>query len=246
MQYPGVVAGSVHVDANTSLWSIGPRLRVNLSCEKFPGCNPCDPCSLGGYRLDLLVGYRYAQLEDYVQVRENLATVDSANPAYFDIRDRFDSTNDFNGADLGFLWEGYRGPWSLEFIGRVGIGNTNQEVTISGSTTATQNGNTVTDPGALLALESNIGNYSRNEFTVIPEVSLSLGYALSPRSRFLVGYTFFYWNKVARAGNQIDLNVNEDLIPPVQPTNGDAVPAFAFTDTSFWAQGLSLGFDYRW
>lgn len=246
VQYPGVVAGSIHVDANTSLWSIGPRLRVNLACEKFPGCDPCDPCSIGGYRMDLLVGYRFMQLEDYVRIRENLSTVDSASPAYFDLRDSFDTTNDFHGADLGFLWEGYRGPWSLEVIGRVGIGNTSQDVTIAGSTATTQSGTTINDEGGLLALESNIGTYSRNDFTVLPEVSVSLGYALSSRTRFLVGYTFLYWNNVVRAGDQIDLNVNEDLIPPARQTTGDAVPAFAFSDTSFWAQGLSLGFEYRW
>lgn len=252
VQFPGVVNGSIHVDANTSLWSISPRLRVNLACEKL-GCNPCDPCcnpnnpcSVGGYRFDMLVGYRYMNLQDDLTVRESLATVDPNNPTYFRLRDEFNSSNDFHGVDVGFLWEGYKGPWSLELIGRVGFGNTSQELSIDGSTQTTNNGNSVSDRGALLALESNIGTYSADEFTVLPELSATLGYALSARTRFLVGYTFVYWPSVVRAGDHIDLNVNTDLIPPVQATTGDDAPAFAFQDTEYWAQGLSLGLEYRW
>ena len=86
---------------------------------------------------------------------------------------------------LAFLWEGYRGPWSLELIGRVGIGNTSQEVRIDGSTVTTTGGNAFNDTGGLLALGSNIGTYTRDEFTILPEASATLGYALSPRCRFL-------------------------------------------------------------
>lgn len=252
VQLPGVVNGSIHVETDTSLWSISPRLRVNLACERLgcnpcnPCCDPCNPCSVGGYRMDMLVGYRYMQLEDTLRIRESLATVDPTNPTYFNLRDSFDSSNEFHGADIGLLWEGYKGPWSLELVGRVAFGNTSQEVTIAGSTTTTSNGTSITDPGALLALDSNIGTYTRDEFTVLSEASATLGYALSPRSRFLVGYTFIYWPGVVRAGDHIDLNVNTDLIPPAQTTTGEDVPAFAFSDTGFWAQGLSLGMEYRW
>lgn len=252
VQLPGTVIGGLEVDADTSLWSISPRLRVNLACERFLDGGGRDPCAMGGYRFDLLVGYRYMGLDDSLRVRERLVTpTNSANPRFdnvttFDISDSFQTTNDFHGADLGFLWEGYRGPWSLEVIGRVGIGNTNQDVTISGRTVRTEGGNSFSDQGGVLALQSNIGSYSRDEFTVLPEISTTLGYAISPRTRFLIGYTFLYWNNVARAGDQVDLAVNPDLIPDVQPTNGPARPAFAFTDTGFWAQGLSLGLEYRW
>ena len=244
VQFPGLLVGTVHVDAETSLWSIGPRLRINLACERL--ADDCVPCSDGGYRFDLLVGYRYANLDDRLAIRESLSTVDPNNQTFFDLEDSFDTDNDFHGADLGVLWEGYRGPWSLELLGRVGIGNTRQSVTIAGQTTTVGGGATFEDPGGILALSSNIGSYNRNEFTVLPEVSATLGYALSPRTRFLVGYTFFYWSEVVRAGDQIDLNVNTDLLPPPLPTTGPQSPAFAFVDTDFWAQGISFGLDYRW
>ena len=252
VQFPGVVNGAVKIEADTSFWGISPRLRVNLACEKF-GCDPCDPCcdscnpcNVGGYRMDLLVGYRYLSLEDDLTIRETLSTVDALSPTFFTLRDTFNTSNDFNGVDIGLLWEGYKGPWSLELIGRVAFGNTSQDVFIDGATTTTQGGVAVSDPGALLALESNSGTFSRDEFSVVSEFGATLGYALSARSRFLVGYTFIYWPNVVRAGEQIDLNVNTDLLPPPQATDDPEVPAFAFNETNFWAQGISLGLEYRW
>lgn len=245
IQYPGIVHGTVQVDADTSLWSISPRLRWNLACEQMIDCDPYYPGAAGGYRLDFLLGYRYVGLEDQLSIRESIAHVDGNTHTYFQLHDSFETSNDFHGADLGILWEGYRGPWSLEMIGRVGVGNTTQEVTISGATSVTDTGPTFTDPGGLLALPSNIGTYSRDEFSVVPEFSITLGYAMTPRSRFLVGYTFMYWDNVVRAGDIIDTTVNQSLLPAPQGNN-PARPSFAFSDTDFWAQGLSLGLDYRW
>lgn len=254
IDFPGVVIGNVHIDADTSLWSINPRLRVNLSCERFPGCNPRRPCDVGGYRFDLLVGYRFMNLDDSLSIREEVVSPSDPNALlprfdqvqYFNLRDAFTTSNDFHGADIGFSWEGYKGPWSLELLGKVGIGSTSQNVTINGTTTRTVNGNAFTDPGGLLALDPNIGSYSRDEFTVLPEVSATLGYALSPRTRFLVGYTFIYWDNVVRAGDQIDTTLNEDFFPDARPTTGPNRPEFSFVDTGFWAQGVSLGLEYRW
>ena len=60
----------------------------------------------------------------------------------------------------------------------------------------------------------------------------------------MVGYTFLYWTTVGRAADQID--------PVVNPTQfgggrlaGPAAPAFDLWTTGFWAQGLSLGFEYQ-
>ena len=245
VQYPGIAHGTVHVNAETSVWSISPRLRWNLACEQMIDCDPYYPGAAGGYRLDFLFGYRYVELDDHLSVHESIATVDTNSPTYFQLHDSFESSNEFHGADFGILWEGYRGPWSLEMIGRVGVGNTTQEVTISGATSTTGLGSTFVDPGGLLALPSNIGTYSRDEFSVVPELSITLGYAMTPRSRFLVGYTFVYWDNVVRAGDIIDTTVNQSLLPAPQG-NGPARPSFAFADTDFWAQGLSLGLDYRW
>jgi hypothetical protein len=100
----------------------------------------------------------------------------------------------------------------------------------------------------LLAQTSNIGNYSRNTFGVVPELAGNIGYAITPRLRLICGYTFIYWSSVARAGSQIDTDVNSTLLPnsPNPPSGDLRHPQFVFHEAPFWAQGISAGLDYRW
>jgi hypothetical protein len=61
-----------------------------------------------------------------------------------------------------------------------------------------------------------------------------------------VGYSLIYWSSVARAGDQISLDVNQTYLPRAfDDPEGPARPAFAWRDTDFWAQGINLGLDYR-
>ena len=75
--------------------------------------------------------------------------------------------------------------------------------------------------GGILALPSNIGSYSRSVFGVIPEAGLTLGVQPINHVRLTAGYSFLYWNAVARPGDQIDPRVNRGAIPG-DPTFGTA------------------------
>ena len=197
------------------------------------------------YRLDFLLGYRYANLEDELAIREQLLQLPGGTTR-LDLEDRFETENDFHGVDLGLLWEGYRGRWTLELIGRVALGNNRQEVFIDGSTaTSVVGGPTFVDAGGLLALSSNSGRYTRDEFAVIPEFSATLGYALTPRLSFNVGYTFFYWNEVVRAGDQMDLGANPNLFPPPLDNLGRRDRPSPLT-VLIYGRKAKLGLDYRW
>ena len=247
---PGSIAGTVTADAYTRLLGARARMRFNLCCGQ--GCYPCQwlpgMSGPGGYRLDFLLGYRYLRLGDGVSVNENLTSLNPNLPGSFVINDTFKSVNQFNGIEIGTAWMAYRGRWSLELLYKLALGNTNQLVNISGSTATTQNGATTVSQGGLLALSSNIGQYQRNTFGVVPELGANLGFAITPRLRAVVGYTFIYWSQVARAGEQIDTDVNSTLLPnnPTAPTGDLRHPAFAFHESPFWAQGISAGLDYRW
>ena len=100
--------------------------------------------------------------------------------------------------------------------------------------------------GGLLALASNVGRYERDHFAMIPELGITLGYDVTCNVRATFGYTFLYWSKVARPGDQIDLDVNitqfgnngNNLV-------GEPRPEFNWVTTDFWAQGLRVGLDYR-
>ena len=254
--YPGIVTGSVIVGTTSEMLSIAPRVRYNLCCSDFYA-NPADACSIpngcGGVacpqqvsqRIDLLLGYRYTGLDESLLTQELLSSNQNGVPTSFDLQDSFLTKNDFHGFEIGLEWERYRGPWSLEWAGRVALGNNTETVTIDGSTTSSTNGVDFGDEGGLLALSSNIGTYKHDTFAVIPELDITMGYLIGPNLRFTVGYTLLYWNKVVRPGDQIDTSINTNLIPPAQP-GGDDRPAFVLNETDIWAQGVSFGLDYRW
>ncbi len=99
-------------------------------------------------------------------------------------------------------------------------------------------------PGGLLALPSNIDVYDSNQFSVVPELGITLGYDFSPQLRAIIGYDFVYWNSVARPGDQIDLNLDPRQFPPPAIV-GATRPEFTLHTSDYWAQGVNLGLDLR-
>ncbi|HUT93202.1 MAG TPA: BBP7 family outer membrane beta-barrel protein [Thermoguttaceae bacterium] len=263
--YPDVIAGTVTADTSTELESVGLRVRINWRrMGSFCGnaCGGGSACGCGdaygfeggcqqacgyGARLDFLVGYRYMHLDEDLVVREDLQSLDPIAPTEFEITDAFDTENSFHGAEVGLLLEYERCRWSLEVLAKVALGNSHQIARINGDTTITTYGVPADYPGGILAQRANIGEYGDDDFAVVPEVGITLGYQLTCRLRATFGYSFIYWSDVARPGEQIDLGLNPNLFPPEQvPFSGPLRPAFAFQRADYWAQGLRFGVDYRW
>jgi hypothetical protein len=239
--FPGLLAGSAQVAASCDgLLGAGALLRWNVY-------------RAGEARIDLLAGYRFLRLQDGLQITESLTTTDPADPGgiplgtTFDLFDRFDTRNEFHGGDLGLAAEFPVGVLRVRLLGKVALGATHQTADVFGATAVAAPGSPPSsNVGGLLALPSNIGHYSRNEFAVVPEFGVKVGGYLTPRLRAWAGYTFLYWSEVARAGDQVSLNVNPALLPPVTgAVSGPFEPAFTFRDTGFWAHGLSLGLEFR-
>jgi hypothetical protein len=252
VSFPGIAEGTVSVDTRSEFRGAGLRLRGALCCKELGGVansyNACTPAvgPVAVSRIDVIGGYRYLSLDERILIRENLRSLLSTDPGTFDIQDRFDTSNEFHGGDLGFVWEWESSQWSLELLSKMAIGRTNQRVNVRGQTTVGDAGASFTEQGGLLALRSNIGSYQRDVFTVVPELGVTVGYKITPRLRATAGYTLLYWSRVARPGDHIDLDVNPNLLPPViDPVVGPERPRFAWDDTALLAHGLNLGLDYR-
>lgn len=236
VSYPNVLAGTIAVDTSSSLWGLTPNAVFNLTC------NPCG-------RLDLLVGYRYLNLTDRVDIRENLTGLaGSANPGTrFAVEDHFRTENEFHGVNLGLAWERRFGAWFLDVRGSVGLGNTHTTVDISGSTVITDPaGNAQRFNGGLLTQPSNIGHYERDHFAVVPEVGVKLGVQVTDSLRVYAGYNFLYWSDVVRTGDVIDLRVNGSQLPPRTNQTGPLFPRFQPRYTDYWAHGLIVGAQFRY
>jgi len=119
---------------------------------------------------------------------------------------------------------------------------------IDGSTTLTAiDGTRTTISGGSLAQPSNIGRITSTDFSVVTEVTLTAGYQVTPHLRVLVGYTFIDWNRILRAGNQIDRQVNIAQVPtsPQFAPGAAGPPIFPGTRTDFWAQGINVGLELK-
>lgn len=243
--FPNVITGNVSVDTLTRFQGGGVRVRHVLCCGEDCGPSLLSPVPQpGAYRYEVLMGFRTLSLNDQVSITENLTAVSPSGT--FVLNDTFQSLNQFNGFDLGMAMQWRRGRWTTDLQSRVAFGNTHSTVNIRGNTTINNGTQTQNFNGGLLAQRTNIGDYSDDFFSVVPEIGLTIGYDLTPNIRLLVGYSLIYWSQVARAGNQISLDVNPNLIPPeAVPFTGPLRPAFAFQETDFWAYGINAGVDIR-
>lgn len=238
VSYPGVLQGGIKVSTGSSLWGADLNLRRNIT-------------QWDNSRLDFLAGYRHLTLDEYVDIDESSVglpgSVASGLNAY--AFDRFRTTNNFNGGQIGLAYECTRGAWVLDIRGKVAFGITSQNVDISGGQGINNpNGSTTIYQGGLLALPSNIGSFSKNEFSVVPELTLNLGYNITDHCRVFVGGNFLYWTNVVRPGNEIDTNVNINQIPNfTTSTNAGGVhPSVQFHEKDYWAMGLNFGFMFKW
>ncbi len=233
------VTGQVGVQNKSDFLGGDVNFRHKLCC--------CDDCCQG-YRIDLLAGYRSEGLRESLEINENLTLLPPGNPAGTDqVQDRFRTSNVFHGLQLGLDGQWWRNRWFLDFRALAALGLTHQTVDIEGVTIQTPAGGTpMVFPGGLLALPSNIGHYTRDPFTFVPTLGVSVGRQLTDCVRVSVGYDLTYWTSVVHPGNQIDPVVNPNQLPPPLPPISPLRPAFHFQGSDFWAQGLNVAVEFRY
>lgn len=238
--FPGELSGSVSVSSNTKLYGLEILYRHALS-QEWPR------------RVDLVAGWRYNRLEDDLLITDSKEVLSGATGLAVGTTlsefDHFLTENTFHGAEVGVVYERWWCKWAVEGVLKVALGNTHSEALVDGSTTVTvpvpggPDDVTVT-PQGLLAQQSNIGSRERDEFAVIPELGINVGYDVTCNMRAMVGYSFIYWSRVARPGDQIDTDLNLSQIPP-GTLNGIPRPEFRWAITDMWVQGVNAGIDYR-
>ena len=132
--------------------------------------------------------------EDVIRVSTNPMFPDEGPGTRIVNSESFTTRNDFYGGQLGLVNEFHRDRWTLDLRSTVALGGTHQELRIDGSQVRTIPGMAPqTFVGGLLALPSNIGVHSRDVFSVVPEVGLTVGYQLTDHLKTFVGYNFLYW-----------------------------------------------------
>jgi hypothetical protein len=235
---PGIAAGNVRVGSDSALYGWD----VSLVGSGYRD---------GPLHVDLLGGFRYLNLSEDIDISQNttglLGVMAVGNvlvpPTNVFILDNFGTRNEFYGGQLGGRVEYAGDRFFLSGLFKIGLGSMHEVVDLAGFTRGPAN-----SAAGLLVLTSNSGRRAHDEFAAVPELGINVGYQVCHGFRVIVGYTFLYISDVVRPGDQINRNVNPNLIP-ASPTfrtaTGPAEPAFSFQRTDFWAQGMNLGFEFR-
>jgi hypothetical protein len=246
--FPNVIQGTIAATHETSFQGAGVRMLYNLACGEGCGTSCLTHCPVStGYRFDTILGYRFVRLDDTLSMTEASTSLETANPGAFFIQDQFQTENQFHGVDFGSVLQFTKGCWSLDLLSKLALGSTRSLVTIAGSTVITQGDAGESFTGGFLAQRTNSGSRTFDEFAIVPEIGATIGYQINPCWRMTVGYTFLYWSRVARAGDQISNELNPDLLPPESaPVTTNLRPEFRLAYTDFWVQGISLGLEAKW
>jgi hypothetical protein len=230
---------TVSESLSSRLWGFELRGLYNI----LSNCN---------FHAEALAGFRYLNLQENLSFTPTISVPPVSDfTATASLTDSFSAHNQFYGGEIGARGGVRWGRFTADIFGTVSLGATHEVLNVSGSKTVATNfpgfgsvGGSF--PGGFFAEPSNIGQHSKNAFAVVPEIGMQLGYQFTPHFRAFAGYNFLYWSNVVRPGNQIDPVVNITQLGGSLPAGTPARPAPLFNQSSFWAQGVSLGLEFRW
>jgi hypothetical protein len=246
----GTTTGFLNVDSGTLLW--GAELNAVRNVLRKPACS-----------IELIAGFRYVNLtEDLSITAETNSTpgTSTTNPTrsttqlaapnvLYLIFDRFGTRNDFYGGQIGGKVAWHRDCFAVTFIGKLALGDSHEVLSVNGGTTLFTNSGATNYPGGFYALPSNSGVFHRDDFAVIPQIGINLGYQAGKHCYFFVGYDFLYWSRLARPGDQVNPVLDPRQIPsatlPFTPGTF-ANPTSVFVTRDFWAMGANLGLEVKY
>ncbi|MFO0852587.1 MAG: BBP7 family outer membrane beta-barrel protein [Gemmataceae bacterium] len=255
--FPTVASGVIVGQASTRAWGAegGPVVNLYRTCPDDARCL---------FSVDLLSGFRYLEIDEQFRVQQFTNVLNGVpttfdgkqyvGPVTIEVNDEFKVANQFYGGQLGLATDFRWGRLSLAATGKVAIGVMHQRLEVNGVsrliyTDANGFPAVSTATGGLYANPANVGRFNNDEFAVIPEANVQLGYSWASWLSTFVGYNFLYSNRVARASEQYSPVVNPATIPasPSYGLGGPVVtPNPIFTQNDYWLQGVSFGFVVRY
>ena len=177
--------GNLNISTTSRLWGA----ELNGICAGWSNCN-CNVAFLGGIR--------------YLDLQESLLIDNTTNDLQNDVtttfQEGFRTRNRFYGPQVGARMGVRHDCWTLDVTGKLAIGSNRQLVDING--TITQFGTDAptpgTFPGGFFTQPSNISRRNHDQFAVVPELQVKVGYDICCWARAFVGYDVLYLNQAVR------------------------------------------------
>ncbi|MGL4421625.1 MAG: BBP7 family outer membrane beta-barrel protein [Gemmataceae bacterium] len=246
--FPNTVSGSVLASTTTQTWGAEANMLLNL----FRSC----PDEASPVTISTLAGFRFLQIEENLNISSasTLLGVNSAAyggltvgaPATISVVDDYNALNRFYGGQIGIKADWKWSKWNFSGSLKVAAGIMNQTLDVQGTTSVNDpsRGLLATTVGGLYASPGSVGRLRNDEFAVIPEGQLKVGYNWTSWLSTYVGYNFIYTSRVIRPGQQYSTSINP-AVTPASPSFGlggtAPVTNFALTQSEFWLQGVSFG-----
>ena len=235
---PGALSGGVKITNSVQLWGADLTGVMNLYRDS-------------SWKLSALAGFRYLDLYEKFHLSADLKGIGSSDEgmSYLgqsgNVYDRFQTRNQFYGANLGLRGTYSRGPLSVEFTGMVALGVSHQNLNVAGWFDAVNSSFGAFGTEGIFAQPANEGRTTGNRFTAVPEGKIKLGYALTSYLTVTVSYDILYLSSVVRPGDQLNRTLpkgqvfNQGLATPSTTS-----PSKRFESTDFYAQGVSFGMEF--
>ena len=235
---PGVSTGQVRFENSTRLWG----LELSTDLPSF-ACDRWAISSLVGFRnLDFTETFSIVQDVTSVGGQQILSFQGNAVPGTDSLRiiDDFNNRTQFYGVNVIVRADYQLTPAvTLNLTGKTALGANKHTGYIAGSTAQLRPSSgtqtvIATANGGLFAQPNNISKYTQSTFGVLPEVQAKVSWAVTGWAEISAGYTFLYWNRVARPADQIPGTINTTTAPSQATFNGGGTipgrPDFVFTD----------------
>lgn len=198
---------------------------------------------VAGWDVQLLAGFRYLDLLETFELDNQTNGFGQTAT----LQDRFQSRNQFYGPQTGVRADYTYGKFTLGLTGKIALGVTHEVTEIAGYNTAPITGALA---GGFFSQQSNIGRSMVNYFGAAPQFAATVGYNVTERMMIFAGYDYLLWTGVERAGDQIDrvLNLSQSaaLGNPANGTSPILRPEALFGHSDFWAQGVTVGVQFRY
>ena len=225
---PNGYAGSVRVRADSRFWGVDGNARTPWY-------------TVFADRNDLLVGFRYLDLEENLNIDDR---AEFGGGGVNTVSDNFRTRNRIYVGQVGFQshWAS-SGRLNLGYFAKFGVGGASQRVDISGNNTLT---GLPDERTGLYTQATNTGSFERSKLVAVGEIGFKFGYSITERISAQVGYNILYVSSVVRPGLALDSAVNDANIRFVADPTPDAInrrPTFDFgrASSDFYAQGLTVG-----
>ena len=252
--FPGFARGGVTSTLNSQLWG----LEWNLQRKLFTDATKSFTFNFG---------LRYLDLEEDLSVASQTFFLPGAHTFFYgtefgpptliptpnrvDVQDSFGTRNQYIVAQFGMSGEWRYNRWVVQWCTKLGLGDVRQTLDITGSSSIQLTAGAAFDevPGGVLAVSSNIGRYHSDQFVVIPEGRIQVGYRFFSNVDLVVGYNFMFMSRAARPADQIDPTINTANIPTGEFYSfpaGPGRPLAAINQTDIWMQSLNFGFSIHY